>query len=171
MSEIDIPDQNPKHDKPAPNKDQKTVTAVYGTLCASFILQLTPHAGVALFSGLLLLFTWGMIAVLRRHADRESLLANHMNFLNITLWVFSALIFVAAAIGGYYIYTHYTFAQFGDLAGLMAAGDMDHPMIRELKNLTLAVGAPGYLYIVYRLAKGLRRAMGGYRIAHPKNPF
>ena len=167
----DIPDQNPNANKPTKNSDQKTVTAIYAALCASIALQITPSVGLFTFGGLLFLFTWAMIGFLRRGADQHGLLANHMMFLNITLWVFSALTLIITAGVGYYLQTRYNLNDLLELAQDYANGNTDGESMHGLRMAVIGAGVPCYGYIVYRLVKGLRRALNGYRIAEPKNPF
>lgn len=151
------------------NKEQKNIVSIYAALSAAMVFQLMPNTSLALFSVLLLLFTWLLIGFMRRGAERGSLMDNHMVFLNVSLWVWSLLVFLATMIGGYYIHTQFSMNDFMQLAQDYAAGKTDTDSVQELKTIMLATAAPCYIYIAYRLTKGLHRAIKGYRIANPKS--
>lgn len=173
------------------NKEQKAINNIYALLCVSLLMGFIPIMTAALLA--LLMFTGALIGayVIRSKADEHSLAANHMTFIIRTIWIASLFALISTAIASAYLLPNY------DNSMLMACADqvvqnlgsgMTDPVLLEEKLkpcmddfmqanksvfiiATIIAATPIVVYMGYRLAKGLSRAVKGHRIGDVKAWF
>jgi uncharacterized membrane protein len=150
------------------------------------ILGFVPSPAFVIVALILFCIVPPLAGRIRRHANPESLVANHMTYLIRTVWIFTLLALVTVIAATIYVLSVY---DPGPLQSCIAtitaatqAGQNPDPQMLEpcignfaLANKTtfaiggLVAGLPAVLYLVYRLARGISRAQKGYRIDNVKN--
>lgn len=165
--------------------EQKTVIRVYAAFTASIFLGVVPHPLFAAMTAILFAGTLGAAYRIRRRAAANGLAENHMTYLIRTTWIMTALAAAAMlAAAGYFLMSYDDSALYrcadlirgeakagdsqADMIGLCANDFVDDNM-RTLLVAGLIGGAPVVAYLVYRLFRGLERALKGYRIARVKS--
>lgn len=173
------------------NPDQKKILNLYAVLAATLLLSLVPHKMAALI--VLVFFTGLLIGAyrLRKTAAPESLLENHMTFLIRTIWISGLLGAATTAAAASYMLGDLNYLPLNECAEALASRGAEalesmgqseimkaaEPCMAEFwdsnKKLLYTGGAlsagPVMLYMIYRLAKGLSRALKAYRVANPKS--
>lgn len=163
------------------SKEMKTVTNVYGALSASIFAQFIPNVTAQLFGICLFCMVLPAAYVIRRLSkEPDGLVKNHMTFIIRTIWLSSFALTIGTTIGSAFIYNYgdntviYEFfdrIRTGSLIGLYdLEGVIKMYMIRN-KSLIVSTAifslGPCVIYIAFRLARGLSRAMKGHRIGNP----
>ena len=163
------------------NKERKTVVNIYAGMIASLILQFAPNSTLQILAILafLIAFIWCYLA--RSRADKNSLVANHATYLIRSIWIFSLL----TTIGVILCVIWLGFTVDPELIKSLSRGYIETvsqtgtPNISEdyialveqnLSGVLLAVLitlGPSLVYLGYRLIKGARRGISGYRIDKP----
>jgi uncharacterized membrane protein len=177
-------DRIPQGHKARIEKEQKQVTRVYAAMVAMLIFSCISNPVLQVVAILLLFYVMFSAYSLRAGTPEDSMVRNHMTFLIRTFWISSLVFLVCAVPLGIWLWPKV------DLNGLMAlaqqagndpaalqsmgAGQIMaaagiSPGIYRLCNLILI--APCMLYFIYRVAKGLARAMKGYRLNDVKSWF
>lgn len=174
-------------------EQNKAILNLYAALGVSLILSVLPSVSAALAS--VIFFSGVLIAayLMRRGAERESLRENHATFIIRTLWIAALFSLFTTGAATIYMLGGVDYAPFEpcanvliskgaawiESAGMMEVYALIKPCVESflgfnkalLVNAVIIAGAPLVIYVVYRLAKGVSRAMKGYRIANPKSWF
>lgn len=170
---------------------QKTILNLYAAFGVSVILSLLPSFSAALLSAV---FFIGVLVAgysIRGKAEHGSLVENHATFVIRTMWIAALLSLVTTGIATAYMMGRIDYFMFDPCANTLAgkgiawmesAGVMEVYAIIEpcvapfldtnktlLMNALLIAGGPVIIYMTYRIAKGVGRAMKGYRLANPKS--
>lgn len=170
---------------------QKTILNLYAAFGVSVILSVIPSFSAALLSAF---FFIGVLIAgysVRGKVEHGSLVENHATFVIRTMWIAAFLSLITTGIATTYMLGRIDYFMFDPCANALAAkgiawvenaGMMDIYAVIEpcvapfidsnyilLKNALLIAGGPPVLYMVYRIAKGVGRAMKGYRLANPKS--
>lgn len=163
---------------------QKSILRLYAAMAAAVVLQCLPVPVLQIVGVVLMLGALGRVYGLRRSADPESLVFNHMTFLIRTVWISALFLlagFASASVWFYQVADHSTIHAAVDsvLGGTIfdeaqIVGVLETYKDANLRLLILAsvfAAAPAVLYFTFRTVKGLSRAARGYRIASPKGWF
>ncbi len=162
-------------------KDKKTVTNIYAALIVSVVLQFIPNASVQLFAMILFLgvFVWCYIA--RKQFGHATLVENHTTYIIHTIWVFSLAMTVGLILCFIWIYLiagKESLQTFADEV-IKASIAESPPDLRNAYSALVEVDfsaiilaclitvGPSFIYLGYRLIKGVRRGIKGYRIDNP----
>ncbi len=176
-----------------PDPSQGKIMRLYVAFGLSLVLMIVPHIWAAVASLLLLLYVMIACGILRGDKDNESLAHNHGTFVLRTIWIgglFSLITMTAASV---YMLERINNAPLepclqkflnlspdqvnalnvASMSGLFE--DCMHNFVLAnwntlIYSLAIAAG-PILLYFIVRYARGFSRAVGGYRIAHPKAWF
>jgi len=165
--------------------EQKKVVNIYAMLCGALIMSLVPMATAAGLS--LIMFGAVLTAayVLRGRAQGDSPMAGHMTYIIRTLWISGFFGVATMAIAIIYVLGVYDPSPLEPCASGTMPSEMaeieaalkpcyDEFMRVNMKYLVTGglIGAgPVVLYLVYRAAKGLSRALKGHRIGDTKSWF
>lgn len=174
-------------------KGQKTILNLYAVFGVSLILSVLPSVAAAVLS---MIFFIGLLVAayhFRKKADDYGLLDNHTTFIIRTLWISAFLSLITTGIATIYMLGGVNYAPFEpcaqtianqgiawlETAQVMEIYGLIEPCLHSflganqtlLLNALIIAGGPIMLYMVYRLAKGVNRAMKGYRLADPKSWF
>ncbi len=148
----------PEHETPA---EQKNVTRIYGALVAGTFLSVLPSIMLALVgTGLLLGVLIAAYVIRARAKDPDSLSGNHMTYLIRTFWVSGLILGIGMAAAGIYLSRD----MGAETYEMLRTGNF-----QPILTVTIAYVVPGMAYYIYRVGKGLARAVRGYRIANPKS--
>lgn len=162
-------------------KNRKTVTNIYAALIASVVMQFIPNASVQLFAMLVFLgvFVWCYIA--RKQFGHATLVENHTTYIIRTIWIFSLGMTIGFILCGIWLYQaadQESLQIFADEVTKAAASesppDLTNAYVAMVNaNFSVIIWAslitvgPSFIYLGYRLIKGARRGVKGYRIDHP----
>jgi uncharacterized membrane protein len=176
-----------------PDPDQKKIVRFYGVFGLCIIMMVIPHMWAAALSIIMLLYVMFAAYYLRAQRPEDSLLTNHMTFVIRTIWISGLLGLVTLTAGCAYLLkginnaplepcinqflgVNQTGATITDMAQLdrIFMACMDNFVQANLQVLIISLlisGGPILLYMVVRIARGLSRAVKGYRVAKPKAWF
>ncbi len=166
------------------------VLRMYAAFSASLVMTFIP---MAIFAGLAMVLFIGVLMAayhLRDKAGDGGLVENHMTFIIRTIWIVSLFGVFTILAGTAYLIPLIDYApmdpcmyklmnaldMYGDLAAMEKLCEPDirafiTANMNALITATVISGGPLVIYLVYRLAKGLSRALKGYRIQDPKGWF
>jgi len=155
------------------------VQQIYAAVIASFILNFVPDIFIQIIASLVFLGVFIALYVFRKLAEPESLIDNHMTFLIRTIWIGGVFVIIGTILGIVYFISSVgleEYARLGKMAlendepgGIMDVYSNRYP--NEMRAGILLTLGPGTIYLAYRFAKGLARAIKGYRIAKPLHWF
>lgn len=172
---------------------QKTVFNLYAALGVSLILSVLPSYAAA---GVSMVFFLGVLLAayaVSNKAETGSLRESHADFIIRTMWIAAFFSLITTGLAAFYLIKGVEYAQFMPCADTLANKGLDWaenagmmeiyaliqpcvtPFIDDnmtvLLNAVALAGAPPVLYMAYRMARGLSRAIKGYRVVHPKSWF
>ena len=175
------------------NTEQKKVIHLYSAFAASLVLMLVPSAMVALAASVLFLGVLIAAYVMRKACEPGSLCENHATYIIRTIWIGSLFSVLTMAASSAYMLPNIdntplescaqnlisgagNLAENEDMAGLV---NIITPCMDDFMRINshvfiiaMAITAiPVLLYFLLRFSRGLSRAIGGYRLANPKNWF
>ena len=178
-----------EHDKHP--EEQKPLLNLYAAFGVSLILSVLPYMSAAILS---LVFFVGVLIgayAMRKNSEEFSLMENHTTFMIRTLWIAALLSLITTGVATAYMLGGIDYSTFEpcaqtlankgtawiEHAGMMAVYGVIEPCVENfldfnhtvLMNSLIIAGGPPILYMVYRMAKGLGRAMKGYRLSNPKS--
>lgn len=155
------------------------VQNIYAAIIAAFVLNFVPDQLVQIIASLVFLCVFIALYVFRRLAEEESLIDNHMTYLIRSIWIGGLFIIIGTIISAVYFIGTIGFEEYARLGqqaieqqdpmAIMTVFESAYP--REIFISVMITFAPGTLYLAFRLAKGLARAIKGYRIAKPTTWF
>lgn len=178
--------------------DQRRILRLYAAFGAALVLSVLPYMLAAFLSLVLGLGVLIAAYILRKDTAEGSLMENHMTFVIRTIWIGSFLALLTTSAGSIYLFQSLDNTPLlpciENLIGMLSAitPDTSVEALQELMsqeiiyacvenymkaNLRVFIGAgvlvagPVLLYFIIRYARGLSRAMGGYRVAHPRHWF
>jgi uncharacterized membrane protein len=175
-----------------PDPDQKKVIQLYAAFGAGLLLAVVPFFMAAFFS---LIFIFGVLIaayLMRPGISPESLIHNHATFIIRTIWIGSFIGMLTIVTGSIYLFYALDntpldpcIQQFmalgpetllGDLKGMQGIfyGCYKEYASRNFMAFIISAaiaGIPVLLYFIVRYARGLSRALNGYRIAKPEAWF
>lgn len=156
--------------------ERKRIANIYAVLCVSLALCMVPMAAASGLALLIFCGAWIAVAVLRRRAPEHSLTADHMAYINRTLWLAGFFSVITMAIAAAYLLTSFdpsvlapcadalmTASTPGAIRAAIAPCYGGH-MPSWLVNATLMGVGPVIVYLAYRIAKGVTRALKGHRM-------
>ena len=172
---------------------QKAILNLYAALGVSLILSVLPYPAAAVLSMVFFIGVLVAAYIIRKKVEEHSLVENHSTFIIRTLWIGAFFSLVTTAIATAYMLNGVDYSQFqpcaNNLAGkglewLENAGMMQVYAVTEpcmdsflygnktlLMNAMIIAGGPIIIYMTYRMAKGVSRAMKGYRLSDAKTWF
>ncbi|MCB9989838.1 MAG: hypothetical protein H6867_00480 [Rhodospirillales bacterium] len=168
------------------NTEQKTVTNIYAMLTVSLLMSFVPMVSAAVLATIMFLGVMLYAYHVRSKAEPTSLATNHMSFIIRSIWIASFFALFTMSAACVYILSVYDPSAVQACADRMmsmsseaAMMDAMKPCMDEFMSANMAyfingivIGAgPIVIYFVYRLAKGLSRALKGHRIGDVKNWF
>ena len=178
-------------DQDLQTKEQKKIVNIYAFLSAGLVLSFVPVASAALLGTVMFIGTFIYLYSLRKSSEPESLSHDHTTFLIRTIWIVSLFSIFTMAIAVVYVLSVYDPTPVHDCVNQLMGGhvsDMTYfSAVGETQNIcvdnfvkanlsALIIGGiiamgPLAIYLVYRVAKGLSRAMKGHRIGDVKSWF
>lgn len=178
---------------PHEDPERKKVLALYALLILTVVMTLVPHLAFVVVSTVLLVAVLALAYVVRAKALPDGLAANHMTYIIRTIWLSSGLAVVTTGIASAlliyrmdetpvqpctqklaeHVLGNSQALESTDIAGLASFLDpcmepfMQANMGALIMALVIAAG-PLLFYVALRMIKGVSRAHGGYRVAHPQ---
>lgn len=167
--------------------EQKKVIRVYAAFVACLFLGLVPSILFATLTALL--FTGVMSAAyrIRKNSAEGSLAENHMTYIIRTIWLISFLAIITLGVAAAYFLSVYdptpvqscfdgimsgtAHASSATALFMPCADDFNEANGTALKIGGIISAAPVVVYFLYRLMKGVPRALQGYRVANVKSWF
>lgn len=166
------------------DKKQKRVNHLYASFTAAIILLFIPLMSTQILGALLLLVALIWAYIMRGKDGIESLSGNHAAYIIRTIWIWGFFLSIGVIIAVPWFYSiadHSAVENFmsqaanGHLAATETVNDVMAEYMRTNLSPLIMVSAitigPSVIYIIYRLARGLSRALKGYRVANTKNWF
>ncbi len=169
------------------DREKRTITNLYAAFSVSLILSFMPMIEAAGLAALMFAGVLVAAYILRARADETSLTCNHATFIIRTIWIASLFAFVTTLIAAGYVIQNFNPAAIHRCVDDVAMNMMDltgleqairpcldrfiQDNMRVFINGTLIAAAPVVAYILFRLAKGLPRAMKGHRIGNVRHWF
>ena len=160
-------------------KQTKRVQQIYAAIIASFALNFMPNILVQIIASLVFLGVFIGLYVLRKLSEEDGLIDNHTTYLIRSIWIGGGFVILGLLVAiVYFIGTigMEEYARLGQQA--MERGNMQEfaevYQSRYPDEVFMAVVltmGPGTVYVAYRFAKGLARAIKGYRMAKPLSWF
>lgn len=172
------------------NNEKKNILQLYAIFGAALVLGVVPNATAAVLS---LVFGVAVLAtayMTRAKVEAGSLSENHMTFIIRTIWIGTLFSAITMLIGSVYLFFNVDSmpmqpcandildqsASLTDAAQLKAlAAPCMESYLAVNQTVFLTTGAivavPVLVYFVVRYARGLSRALRGYRIAKPLHWF
>jgi uncharacterized membrane protein len=151
--------------------EQGKTLALYALFIIALILQVMPFLAVQIFSLLLLGLTIVVITILKSGSIKDGLLHNHATYLARSFWIWSFLMSTGGLVASYLIYQQHSQQEWINIAHDLLENETDSVHYKVMARYFIASLAPGMIYLTYRLVRGLRRALHGYRLAKPKSWF
>lgn len=162
----------------------QAILTVYGLLCVGIVFSMVPVLPI-FFTGMMLIpFVLVLAWMLRFGKSPDTLIYNHMIYISRTIWMFSLLLTITSSIAGFLVMTGADNSAYQNILNDMMNGisyshdQMYDVMISYIKtNMGLMICAvalctiPTLGYVVYRLTRGMSRALKGYRLANPQAWF
>ncbi len=171
------------------NKEASLICNIYAAMVVVLSIMFVPIKEIMAVSFILLILLPISLYVIRGRYEAGSLVENHMSYLIKTFWVgglFLTIGFIIACIWFWNIGDHsqlftfldnHMYGQYGtDITAVIMAYEqmMIEYMNDNISNLifiSVISLIPGVAYIIYRVAKGLTKAIKGYRIGNDKGWF
>lgn len=163
--------------------NQKT-TGLYVTLGLCVLMTCTPVMALQNFAGLLSLILLITAYILRYKSDKESLESHHATYIIRTIWVWSAFVILGMIGAGMMISQNGDMSAIDDLINSANNGFIpDEDGVEQTVNAyfetnyalilktTLMWLAPAQIYAIWRITRGLPRAMKGERLPNEKAWF
>ncbi len=165
-------------------KEQKQVTRIYAALVAMLIFSCVPNMVLGVLAILLMFYAIIGAYVLRAGTAEDSVVRNHMTYLIRTFWISSLIFVLGAAAAVPWLWRHLDFRALDALANDLGTDPekmqaLDPHVFMTATGLTvpdLLTGSaimfgPCMIYFIYRVARGLSRALKGYRMNDVKAWF
>jgi len=168
------------------SKEHKNITQIYALLTVSILMVFIPLFSAALLSTIMFLCVWIAAYILRSKAEENSLQENHMTYIIRTIWILGLFTFISSGIASAFIIPNMDISGFLSCSSTLPLTE-DYQLLIDAfipcaesfvetnKTLfirsTIFAGGPLVIYVGYRLAKGLSRALKGHRIGNVKNWF
>jgi uncharacterized membrane protein len=174
-------------------KDKRAILNLYAAFGVTLVLSVVPSVTAALVS---LVFFVGVVGVAFRFlkaAEPESLMENHATFILRTIGISTLFSLITLTAGIIYMipsidYSAFepcanaltqkgeSYAQSASFTDVYASAEpcMEDFIDMNLRILTIAAliaAVPVVPYLLMRYARGLSRAVKGYRLANPKSWF
>jgi len=167
------------------DKEQKNITNIYALLAVSLIMSFVPMMTAAVLAFAMFMAVLIGAYMFRKKAEAGSLTHDHMSYIIRTIWITGFFGIFSLAAAAIYVLQNYmpdalqpcaeAMLNAGENASYAIVADCMPEFISDNKmvflNGTLIGAAPIVIYIGYRLAKGLNRAVKGHRIGDLKNWF
>ena len=168
--------------------NQRKILRLYAAFGAALVLSVVPFILAALLSMILIFGVLIAAYILRTDTTPGSLVENHMTFIIRTIWIGSFLALLTMTAGSIYLFQTIDntpldpclqplldirsgqtlidpYAVFNILRGCF-----DNYWVANIKTFIISgsiAAGPVLLYFIVRYARGLARAMDGYRVANP----
>lgn len=168
------------------DKEKANALQIYAAFGAALVLSFVPTMFAAFLSTALGLGVLIAAYVVRKQNDAGSLSENHMTFIIRTIWIGSFFALITMTAGSIYLFLNLDNAplepcfsgllsaagSITDMASLKASFGSCYEPYWFLNKGTFITGgviaaAPILVYFLVRYARGLSRAMNGYRVAKP----
>lgn len=157
---------------PSAEKEQKQVNRIYAALAAMIIFSCLPLAVLQVVAILLLFYVMGSAYILRSKYGEDSLVHNHMTYLIRTFWISSLFFAIGFVAAGFYLSGKLDLAAIEEMSNTMLTGQfVVTENMKLLAVVSLVSMGPSMIYFIYRVAKGLSRALRGHRMGNVKEWF
>lgn len=158
-------------------KETSKVQQIYAAIIASFILNFVPSPLVQIIASLVFLGVFIALYVMRKFGEPESLTDNHTTYLIRTVWIGGLFVILGVIAGAVYFVSSIGMEEYVRLGQIAAQSANPSEILSvyqsrypdEIFISGMLTFAPGTIYMTYRFARGLARAIKGYRIAKPLN--
>ena len=170
--------------------EKKNILNIYAAFGAALVLSIIPTMFAAFLSLILGLGVLIAAYMVRKNEEIGSLVENHMTFVIRTIWIGSFFALISTTIGSIYLFFNLdntplqpclnTFLSVADsvqnFSGLESVfGNCFEPywFVNAKVFITsgIIVATPILVYFAARYARGLSRAMNGYRVSKPLSWF
>ncbi|MFN3826620.1 MAG: hypothetical protein ACK4NR_03240 [Micavibrio sp.] len=163
---------------------RELIVFVYGLLTLSLICLFMPVLPILLTGLIMMLATLLLARILRLGKGHDHLVYNHMIYISRTISLWSLITAITTGIAGFLVIDKADNSLYQEMIDNMMQGHIYTPqesievMMNYISaNMSLMIVAgiicfiPSMGYIIYRLSKGIGRALKGYRLANPKAWF
>ncbi len=164
-------------------KEQKNIINVlYFLLILSSVLSFVPHSIPQVLSVATLILSLCAAYYYRSRDTQDGLMYNHMTYLIGTIWYGTTFIVIGMILTVLWVYLKGDHTAIYNLtadiqSGMMMSEDDMYAVMqtymddnrRLLVLSSIVTIGPGLAYFIYRVVRGYKRAMDGYRIANPKS--
>ncbi len=170
--------------------DKQDVTNLYAAFGVGLVLSLVPHSIVTVVALVFMLGVLGSAYSKRKKSEPDSLLENHATYIIRTIWIGTLFSVITVSLAGLYMMDGIDYSAFQPCAeefarnGASIAEQASFPAVWQatepcynnfinenfsllMRSAIMAAG-PIIVYFGYRYAKGLTRAMKGYRMMDPR---
>jgi uncharacterized membrane protein len=154
-------------------REQKLVNRVYAAAVAMVIFSCIPSLPLQVAAFFLLLYVMSASYSLRAKYPQESLVWNHMVFLIRTFWISTLFFAIGFAVAAAYLSQRLAFNALSTMSeNFVTTGQISwNDQLRQMTVVSLVTMGPSIIYFIYRVAKGLHRALKGHRIGNIKAWF
>lgn len=145
------------------------ILALYLLLAACIALQLAPAAMLQTLSAISFLV---MLFIAKHWSKREDrVLQSHALYYYRTIWIWSLLFTLGTVAMAAWLYSTRSTAEILELGRLLAQRADETPELRAAINIGLLCIMPSFVYLAYRMYKGVAGALKNAPIQNPKTLF
>lgn len=147
---------------------KKTLIAYWIVICV-IAMQFVPVITLQVLSIFLLLALYCAIPAYRRTIDPASGFFAHLTWLNRSLWLWSFLLSAGIGIAALFISTIFEYSEFINAINDLTTMNTQSPLVQKFVWISIAAVTPSFLYLGWRLLKGVRAAIKGIPLENPKS--
>lgn len=158
------------------SKEQNKLMSFYWLILISIIFNFVPSFVVQTMGLLMFLVFFIGLYIMRAFAQKSGLTFSHSHFIIKSIWISTFLLLIGAVVAGV-LGDHTIINNAVDTIknGTMISEQQFNSLIMQYgrTNFMLFLGAlsPSVLYVLYRLAKGMKVLKRNENIANPKSWF
>lgn len=160
------------------------ILGLYAVLAFGVLMSCLPYMTAQNVGAVAVLLALIFSYVLESKSDKDSLETHHAIFIIRTIWIWTTFLLIGLCGAGYVVSQQGNMAAIDQLMGMINSGGIpteadiqaaSEAYLNDNTDLILKTAlvwlAPAQIYAVWRLARGLSRAVKGYRINNFRSWF
>ncbi|OIN85203.1 MAG: hypothetical protein AUJ12_10075 [Alphaproteobacteria bacterium CG1_02_46_17] len=164
--------------------DKQKILLLYLIFFGGVVTAYIPNMTVQGYSMLFGLVSLILAYIFRARADEDDLVWHHSTFMIRTIWIWSLFLSLGMIGAGYIVGTQADMSALQNIMDMATSGSIPDEAEMDaagrayfdtnfnlILKTTLMWLAPAQVYAVWRIYKGLSRAMNGYRVQNLRNWF
>lgn len=157
-------------------KEQKTILSIYIGFLIAVIFNFIPSSAVSTFGGILLIVLVIAAYIYRFRAEENSLTKNHMAYLIKSFWI-ASLFLLVGMIAAYVFADHSIINNSIETIknGIIMSQEQIESLLMDYARANIfvffATLSPSFIYLFYRLVKGMIHAKKSQSVVNLKNWF